>query len=244
MYLIGKTLKYTMWGAFSIFMYHWYLIKKYDNPETAKLVNQHFLEAARFVDWSIYDFKVLMTKPGMTKMLPDRLIIPGQMIHKTLVLNFSGTMVHQTYTMGVGVELFKRPGLSMFLQRMSNYYEIVIFGLGEQHIITEACMALDPKGRMVMGAFGREQTVLKDGQYIKDLTYMNRPLKDIIYIDYDDEVVKYHKENAIIIPKFEGQEDDRSLYDLIPFLERKSFLFSDFVVCRSRHVSGRRKKRN
>jgi hypothetical protein len=59
-------------------MYHWALIKKYDKPETKMLTSEPFLEAAKFVDWSIYDFKVLMTKPGMTKMLPDRLNIPGQ----------------------------------------------------------------------------------------------------------------------------------------------------------------------
>jgi hypothetical protein len=228
LYFIGKTLKYTAWATFSVFLYHWFLIKKYDKPDTAMLVSQPFLEAARFVDWSIYDFKVLMTKPGMTKMLPDRLNIPGQQHPKTLVLNFSGTLVHQKYTMGVGVELFKRPGLSMFLNRMSKYYEIVIFGMGEQGVITEACMALDPNRRMIMGAFGREQTVLKDGQYIKDLTYLNRPLNEIIYIDFEDEAVKYHKENAIILPKFQGEEEDRSLIDLVPFLERKSLLFSHF----------------
>lgn len=86
-------------------------------------------------------------------------------------------------------------------------------------------MALDPNQRMIHGAFGREQTVLKDGQYIKDLTYLNRPLKEVIYVDFSDEPVKFHKENAIILPKFEGEEDDRSLIDLIPFLERKYFHF-------------------
>lgn len=77
-------------------------------------------------------------------MLPDRLNIPGQQHPKVLVLNFNGTLVHQKYSLGVGVELFKRPGLSMFLQRMAKYYEIVIFGMGEQGNINEACENLDP----------------------------------------------------------------------------------------------------
>lgn len=42
-----------------------------------------------------------------------------------------------------------------------------------------------------------------------------------MYIDYEADSVKFHAENAIIVPKFTGQEDDRSLIDLIPFLERK-----------------------
>jgi len=74
---------------------------------------------------------------------------------------------------------------------------------------------------MIHGAFGRESTVLKDGAYIKDLSYLNRPLKDIIYVDFSDDAVKFHSENAIILPKFEGEETDRNLIDLVPFLERK-----------------------
>jgi len=72
---------------------------------------------------------------------------------------------------------------------------------------------------MIIGRFGRESTGLKDGKYVKDLSYLNRPLSEIVYIDFDDEYVAYHKENCIILPKFEGQEDDRELIDLIPFLD-------------------------
>jgi mitochondrial import inner membrane translocase subunit TIM50 len=157
------------------------------------------LDAAKFVNWSIYDFTNLMMKPQMTKMLPDRPNIPGYAHPKTLVLNMNGTLVHQSYKLGVGVEVFKRPGLSTFLQRMSRQYEIVIFGNNESGTINEICEALDPNYQMIQGRYGRENTVLKDGKYIKDLSYMNRPLKDVIYIDYTDENVDFHRENAIIL---------------------------------------------
>ena len=85
---------------------------------------------------------------------------------------------------------------------MSRQYEIVIFGNSESGAINEACEALDPQYQMIPGRFGREQTVLKDGQYIKDLSYINRPLKDIVYVDFSDDSVKFHKENALIIPEF------------------------------------------
>ena len=75
---------------------------------------------------------------------------------------------------------------------------------------------------MIQGRFGRENTVMKNGKYVKDLSYINRPVKDIIYIDFSDECIDFHKDNAIILKKFEGQEDDRDLIDLIPFLDRKS----------------------
>lgn len=48
---------------------------------------------------------------------------------------------------------------------------------------------------------------------------MNRDLKDIIYLDFDEEKVKFHKDNALVIPRWEGDSNDRELYDIIPFLE-------------------------
>ena len=72
-----------------------------------------------------------------------------------------------------------------------------------------------------MGRLGRESTLLKNGKYVKDLSYMNRDLKDIIYIDFSDEKVEFHKDNALILPLWEGNADDRELYDIMPFLESK-----------------------
>ena len=142
--LLGKAFKYTFWAASAVFFYHWYVIKKHERPEETAYTIEAFLERARMADWMVYDLKTLFTKPGMTKMLPDRLNIPGQPTPKTLVLNFNGTVVYQSYSMGVGVELYKRPGLSTFLNRLSKHYEIVIFGMGESGTIMEAAAALDP----------------------------------------------------------------------------------------------------
>ena len=221
LFLLGKTLKYTIWATMGIFFYHFMLLKKMKNPEQAMLVSEPFLDAAKFVNWSIYDFKNLMTKPQMTKMLPDRPNIPGYAHPKTLVMNMNGTLVHQSYKLGVGVEVFKRPGLSTFLTKMSRQYELVVFGLGESGTINEICEALDPKYEMIQGRYGRENTLLKDGKYIKDLSYLNRPLKDVVYLDLTDESVIYHKDNCILLPNFEGDLQDRELIDLIPFLDRK-----------------------
>lgn len=40
----------------------------------------------------------------------------------------------------------------------------------------------------------------------------------MVYVDFSDEPVIYHKDNAIVIPKFEGDVDDHALIDLLPFL--------------------------
>ena len=46
------------------------------------------------------------------------------------------------------------------------------------------CEALDPEGRIISGRLGRESTTIKDGHYIKDLSYLGRNLKNVIYIDF------------------------------------------------------------
>jgi import inner membrane translocase subunit TIM50 len=60
---------------------------------------------------------------------------------------------------------------------------------------------------------------MKNGAYIKDFSYLGRNIKDVIYIDYSDEAAPMHKDNTIIIPKWEGDANDRELIDLVPFLE-------------------------
>ena len=79
-----------------------------------------------------------------------------------------------------------------------------------------------------MGRFGRESTLLKNGKYIKDLSYMNRDIKDIIYVDFDDQKAEFHKDNVLIIPRWEGDKNDRELYDILPFLESTTSPFDPF----------------
>lgn len=64
---------------------------------------------------------------------------------------------------------------------------------------------------------------MKNGLYCKDFSYLGRPIRDVVYIDFTDEIVPYHQENTIVLPEWKGDGEDRSLYDLIPFLESKFF---------------------
>lgn len=83
----------------------------------------------------------------------------------------------------------------------------------------EIAEALDPEQRYIQGKLGRESTIMKNGKYTKDFSYLGRPLKDVIYIDFTDENIPSHKENCILIPEWKGEKDDRALIDLVPFLE-------------------------
>jgi len=55
--------------------------------------------------------------------------------------------------------------------------------------------------------------------YPQDLTNLNRPLTKVIIVDTDPKSVKFHPENSIILDKWTGDIHDRTLWDLIPFLQ-------------------------
>lgn len=93
-----------------------------------------------------------------------------------------------------------------------------------KQIVNDIAEALDPNYQMIMARLGRESTLLKNGKYIKDLSYMNRDLKDIVYLDFSDDKVEFHHDNALILPRWEGDPNDRELYDIMPFLESKYYI--------------------
>jgi import inner membrane translocase subunit TIM50 len=109
-----------IWGSFAIFCFHYYLLKNTKKPEKNMLANDLFLNQAKRFDWHVQQFFLLMTRPPVEKLLMDRPPAPpGMGYPKTLILNLRGTIVHSKYKMGEGFEYIKRPGLSVFLQRLS-----------------------------------------------------------------------------------------------------------------------------
>ncbi len=98
MFAVGKTLKYMMWASIGLFWYHMYLLKKTEKPETGLLANDFFLNMAKQADWFFYDMNLLLTRPPVEKLLPDRPPLPpGSAYPKTLVINLRGTLVHSEY---------------------------------------------------------------------------------------------------------------------------------------------------
>jgi len=53
----------------------------------------------------------------------------------------------------------------------------------------------------------------------QDLSYLNRPLNKVIIFDTNPAHTSKQPENAIILPKWKGEKDDKELVSHIPFLE-------------------------
>lgn len=116
MYIFGKMVKYTSWLLGGIFLYHYYLVTKKDKPEEGFGAFEPMLYYAYQAN-GFYEFlRDLLTKPPVSSLLMERPPTPpGYQSMKTLVLNVNGTLTHSEYKLGVGFEIMKRPGLSVFL---------------------------------------------------------------------------------------------------------------------------------
>jgi TFIIF-interacting CTD phosphatase-like protein len=57
---------------------------------------------------------------------------------KTLVLNLSGTLLKTDFVFGKGLTMKRRPGLSNFLKKLSQKYELVIYTDDDFMFVTTA----------------------------------------------------------------------------------------------------------
>ncbi|KAF2711884.1 HAD-like protein [Pleomassaria siparia CBS 279.74] len=163
------------------------------------------------------------TEPTFPKLLPDKSVLGDQQPPLTLVLSLEDLLVYSEWSTKTGWRTAKRPGLDYFLRYLSQYYELVIFTSVKYMDADPIIRKLDPF-RIVMWPLYREATRYEKGEYVKDLSCLNRDLSKTIIIDTDPAHVKLQPENAIVLPKWKGQPRDKGLVALIPFLEYLAML--------------------
>jgi len=77
---------------------------------------------------------------------------------------------------------------------------------------------LDPGNSLIMYKLYRDATRYVNGQHKKDLSALNRDLSKVIVVDWNENVVDCHRDNAIVLQKWEGDNSDRSLIGLAQLL--------------------------
>lgn len=166
---------------------------------------------ARFGDVTSY-----YSEPAFEKLLPD----PDPMFERpyTLCISLEDLLLHSEWTREHGWRVAKRPGVDYFLRYLSQYYELVLFTSVPFAIGEPLVRKLDPF-RFIVWPLFREATKYKDGEIVKDLSYLNRDLSKVIIIDTKADHVRNQPENAIVLKKWEGDPKDTELVALIPFLE-------------------------
>lgn len=163
-------------------------------------------------------YKKLIKEPSREKLLPDVLKPPYYQPPYTLVLEMTDVLVHPDWTYQTGWRFKKRPGIERFLETLSGMYEIVIFTAEQGMTVFPIIEALDPNN-IISYKLVRDATHFVDGHHVKDLSKLNRDLNKVIVIDWNMKSVKFHRDNLLLVQRWDGNDSDNSLVDLISFLK-------------------------
>ncbi|XP_015518569.1 mitochondrial import inner membrane translocase subunit TIM50-C [Neodiprion pinetum] len=164
-------------------------------------------------------YKKLVQEPSREKLLPDPLKYPYMQPPYTLILELTDVLVHPDWTYQTGWRFKKRPGVDQFLEAVAPpQFEIVIYTAEQGMTVFPILDALDPQG-YIMYRLVRDATRFVDGHHVKDLAALNRDLSKVIVVDWNSESVKLNPENILKLPRWKGNDDDTTLYDLAAFLK-------------------------
>mmetsp|Transcript_27107 Transcript_27107/g.40758 ORF Transcript_27107/g.40758 Transcript_27107/m.40758 type:complete len:566 (+) Transcript_27107:1210-2907(+) len=151
---------------------------------------------------------------------------------KCLVLDLDETLVHSSFRAVAGADFVipvqiedvvhyvyvaKRPGVDEFLLEMSKHYEIILYTASLNKYADPLLDLLD-KHNTIRTRLFRESCVYYEGNYVKDLSLLNRDLSRTIIVDNSPSSYIFHPENAIDCSSFIDDPADVELDQIANFL--------------------------
>lgn len=117
------------------------------------------------------------------------------------------------------VHVRQRPHLKMFLEKVAQMFELVIFTASQRIYAEQIIDRLDPDGKLISQRIYRESCIFSDGSYTKDLTILGVHLAKVAIIDNTPQVFQLQVDNGIPIKSWFDDPADQELVELLPFLE-------------------------
>lgn len=151
---------------------------------------------------------------------------------KTLVLDLDETLVHSSfkpipdpdYIIPVEIEgkvvdvyVLKRPHMDEFMAAVGAVFEVIVFTASLAKYADPLLDLLD-KSHVVRWRLFRESCCPYEGNYVKDLLALGRPLATTIIVDNSPHSYVFQPENALPIGTFIDEKDDVELLDILPIL--------------------------
>uniref|UniRef100_A0A673A1J4 Mitochondrial import inner membrane translocase subunit TIM50 n=1 Tax=Sphaeramia orbicularis TaxID=375764 RepID=A0A673A1J4_9TELE len=164
------------------------------------------------------DYRQMIIEPTSPKLLPDPLKEPYYQPPYTLVLELTDVLLHPEWSLSTGWRFKKRPGIDYLFQQLAPLYEIVIFTAETGMTAYPLIDSIDPQG-FVMYRLFRDATHYMEGHHVKDVSCLNRDTSKVIVVDCKREAFSLQPFNGMALKKWDGNSDDRTLYDLANFLK-------------------------
>ncbi|KAG7321937.1 hypothetical protein KOW79_014795 [Hemibagrus wyckioides] len=164
------------------------------------------------------DYRQMIIEPTSPKLLPDPLKEPYYQPPYTLVLELTDVLLHPEWSLATGWRFKKRPGIEYLFQQLAPLYEIVIFTSETGMTAYPLIDSIDPQG-FVMYRLFRDATRYMEGHHVKDVSCLNRDTSKVIIVDCKREAFSLQPFNGMALRKWDGNSEDRTLYDLASFLK-------------------------
>ncbi|KAJ8256585.1 hypothetical protein COCON_G00187370 [Conger conger] len=164
------------------------------------------------------DYRQMIIEPTSPKLLPDPLKEPYYQPPYTLVLELTDVLLHPEWSLATGWRFKKRPGIEYLFQQLAPLYEIVIFTAETGMTAYPLIDSIDPQG-FVMYRLFRDATRYMEGHHVKDVSCLNRDTSKVIVVDCKREAFSLQPFNGMALRKWDGNSEDRTLYDLASFLK-------------------------
>ncbi|KRX06117.1 HAD-like domain [Pseudocohnilembus persalinus] len=129
----------------------------------------------------------------------------------TVVLDMDETLIHY-FEKGENSYFKVRPFCDIFLQEMSEMYELVIFTAGISQYANWVMDTIDPKGYVKYRLY-RQHCIQTNNFSYKDLNKLGRNLKRTIIVDNVKDNFRLHKQNGIEITSWFSDTKDTALKD-------------------------------
>ena len=155
----------------------------------------------------------------------DKVLIPPSPFIKKpleknfcLVLDLDETLSHNS-NLSFGNYFLLRPGVINFLNKVSIYFEIIIFTSSAQSYANSILDKIDQQKKFFSYRLYKKHTSFEGGKTIKDLSKIGRDLKKIIFVDNLKVNAKYNLDNLYLIKTWTDDVMDNELEILGNFLE-------------------------
>jgi RNA polymerase II subunit A small phosphatase-like protein len=151
---------------------------------------------------------------------------------KCLILDLDETLVHSSFNylrtadFVIPVEIdnqvhhvyvIKRPGVDEFLKKVGQWFEVVVFTASVSKYGDPLLNKLDIN-HVIHHRLYRDSCYNYQGNFIKNLSQIGRPLADSIIIDNSPASYIFHPQHSIPISSWFSDTHDNELLDLLPFL--------------------------
>lgn len=164
------------------------------------------------------DYRQMIIEPTSPKLLPDPLKEPYYQPPYTLVLELTDVLLHPEWSLVTGWRFKKRPGIDNLFQQLAPLYEIVIFTSETGMTAFPLIDSVDTHGFVSYRLF-RDATRYTDGHHVKDISCLNRDASRVVMVDCNKEAFRLQPFNGLALKKWDGNSDDRTLFDLAAFLK-------------------------